>query len=355
MAIVIIGGGAIGLLITGRLTQASHPTALVARPATVQALGSAPLHIQHPPHSHTIPHIVAATQPDTLPDAYHRPDLAILCIKGYATTSALPTLDALEPRHILTLQNGLGNEEILAAHFGSDRVLSGIITSSVEPDTSNSITVTKAGGIGLAPLSGSPDLSPHAQTFQSAGLPTHTHPDYRALKWSKTLLNILGNATSAILDMPVEATYTNRAIVALERRAFLEGLSVMQRLNIAPINLPGYPTTLLARAMRSMPFPLLWQLLRRTIAGGRGGKAPSLQRDLHQGRTQSENDNLYGAIAHTASELDMHAPVNTALWYALNSIITGAIPWEYFKGNPERLLALTGNPGTPSLTKEAPR
>src|SRR5262249_26263310 len=157
------------------------------------------------------------------------------------------------------------------------------------------IQVVKWGGIGLAPMCAEarPAADRALARLRGAGFDIREFADYRALKWSKALLNMLGNATAAILDMPVAQIYADARLVALERRAFLEALAVMERLGAAPINLPRYPVALLAGAMRQLPAPLLSLLLRRRIAGGRGGKLPSLQMALAQGKQRSEGEFLY--------------------------------------------------------------
>ena len=46
------------------------------------------------------------------------------------------------------------------------------------------------------------------------------YADYRALKWSKALLNMLGNATAAILDMTVEQVYADPRLVTSSGAVF---------------------------------------------------------------------------------------------------------------------------------------
>jgi 2-dehydropantoate 2-reductase len=346
VAIVVVGGGAIGLLVAGRLAQTGQQVAVVTRPKGDESLRSLALHINHKGQTQTVESLPVATDLAVLPPTFQQPDLAILSVKSYDTAGALPTLTALDPALILTLQNGIGNEETLAASFGPDRLLSGAITSSVEPESPGHITVTKAGGICLAPVGANTrdKVAPWKTHFQAAEFPVQTYDNYLALKWSKALLNMLGNATAAILDMPVDAVYAHPELVALERQTFLEGVAVMRQLGVQPVNLPGYPTALLAVLMQHLPFWVLMQLLQRAIAGGRGGKAPSLQRDLQQGRTQSEGEYLYGAIARRAEEIGMVAKVNSSLWYILHSIVSGAMPWDYVRGKPERLIDMIGKP-----------
>ncbi|MCG8349075.1 MAG: ketopantoate reductase family protein [Chloroflexales bacterium] len=339
MTIVIVGGGAIGLLVAGRLAQSGQCVAVLGRPGAVEALQAGVLQIIQKGQVANVTGIVAASAPEQLPPDYQHPDLSILCVKGYDTTAALPTLAALQSPFILTLQNGIGNEETLVAAFGPSRVLSGVITSSVEPEAPGRIVVTKAGGIGLAPLDNNSHVTSWAMTLRHAGFAVHECANHRSLKWSKALLNMLGNATVAILDMPIDAIYADPRLLQLERQAFLEALAVMQRIGATPINLPRYPAALLAMVMRWMPPALLFPLLRKLIAGGRGGKAPSLHVDLCQGRSRSEGAYLYGAIAAKAHELGMGAPINATLWRILEDIVTGQRPWADFRRHPERLLA----------------
>lgn len=342
MSIVVVGGGAIGLQVAGRLALAGgEPSALLARPSGVQALAEAPLVLRFPAQTQAV-RVAAAANPADLPAACRAPDLAVLCVKGYDTPGAIETLRALGPRHILTLQNGIGNEEQLAAAFGPTRVIAGAITTSVEVAGPSEIVITKLGGVGLAPLDPATDVTRWAAAFGAAGFPTRVYVDPRALKWSKALLNMLGNAQAAILAMSVEQIYADNRLIDLDLRAVREALAVMGRMGARPVNLPGYPAATIAHAARIIPAFALRPLMRRLVGRGRGGKDPSLLRDLRAGRRQSEGRFLYGAVADEAAARGVPAPVNAALWRTLDGIAAGRIPWEEFRGKPERLLSELG-------------
>jgi 2-dehydropantoate 2-reductase len=345
MSIIVIGAGAIGLLVAGKLSSVAQRVIVLGRPATAAALAQDGLRITEGGRTRCIEGITVITDPAELADADRVPELAIVCVKGYDTASTLPTLAAPAPQHILTLQNGIGNEELLIERFGATRIISGAITTSVELESAGHVIATKIGGIGLAPLSTEAPATKWADTLRQAGFAVRTYPDYRAMKWSKALLNMLGNATAAILDMPVEAIYADRRLIALERQAFLEALRVMRKQGIQPVNLPRYPAALLARAMRFVPARLLNPILRQRIAGGRGGKPPSLHIDLMRGRRQSEGALLYGAVVRAAEQIGVAAPVNRALWETLESIVTGKTAWDVYQRQPERLLRMIAGVG----------
>ncbi len=338
MAIVVVGGGAIGLQVAGRLTRGGVTTALLGRGASMQTLADTPLRIRMPDGAYDV-RVSAASSPAELPATCHHPELAVLCVKAYDTDGALETLQALAPRTILTLQNGIGNEERLAAVFGATRVIAGAITTSVEVHGPSEIVITKAGGVGLAALDPATPLAPWLGALQQAGFPVRAYPDYRALKWSKAILNMLGNAQAAILGLNVQQIYADPRLVALDLRAAREALAVMANIGAKPVNLPGYPAAVIAGLARLLPGPLLRPLMARLVGGGRGGKDPSLLRDLRAGRRRSEGEQLYGAVAAEAAARGLAAPVNQALWAILGAIVRGERPWDDFRGQPDQLLA----------------
>ncbi|MEI7768790.1 MAG: 2-dehydropantoate 2-reductase [Chloroflexales bacterium] len=341
MSIVVVGGGAIGLLVAGRLASAGQgPVALLSRPSGAAALAARPLTISLKGAAPVaVPQLRVAGAVADLPADCGRPDLAILCVKGYDTPGAIATLRELGAGQVLTLQNGIGNEEILAEALGADRVISGAITTSVDLAGPTEISVTKEGGIGLAPLGQTAVPEAWAAALAGAGFRTQLFENYRSMKWSKALLNMLGNASAAILGMSVAEVYADGRLVAMERRAFREALAVMGRIGAQPVDLPSYPAALLARAMVWLPAPALFPVLRKVVAGGRGGKAPSLLRDVRAGRRRSEGEFLYGAIAAEAARRSVPAPVNTGLWRVLGGIAAGDIPWEDYRRQPAALLA----------------
>ncbi|NOK59678.1 MAG: ketopantoate reductase family protein [Chloroflexi bacterium AL-W] len=339
MTTVIIGAGAIGLLIAGRLSQSVSRIALLARPSFIENVKTHGIFLEQDDTKQPIDQLTVVGHPEEITQQHGSVEMAIVCVKGYDTVGTLETLAKLKPKHVLTLQNGIGNEEILIKHFGHERVLSGAITTSVEVETPGHIRITKSGGVGLAPIGEHESIQTWRSYFTKATFDVHIYQDYRAMKWSKALINILGNATAAILDMPAEVVYAHQKLVVLERQAFLEALQVMDRLAIAPVNLPRYRVALLARAMRYTPLPILHPILRRLVADGRGGKPPSLHLELLRGNQRSEGESLYGAIAHEAQKCGVSAPVNQGLWKILQGIATQQIDWNVYRRQPDKLIA----------------
>ena len=94
MAIVVVGAGAIGLLVAGQLADSGQPTILLARPAVAAAIEQQRLRVLQDGVLHVAEGLMTITDPAAL-SRQEPPELAILCVKAYDTASALPTLAAL--------------------------------------------------------------------------------------------------------------------------------------------------------------------------------------------------------------------------------------------------------------------
>lgn len=335
--IVVYGAGAIGGLVGARLARAGHAVRLVARAAVIDAVAAGGLRLQLPDGTCSIARdgVSAHARLDDALSASPA-DLLVLAVKCYDTDQALADFrvagGALPP--VLTLQNGVGNEERLAGVTNPARILSGAITYPVSlgPSPGTVVLERLRGGIGLAPVeAGAGTLSNWAATFSAAGLPARTYADYRALKWSKLIMNLLANASAAILDRSSVDVMADPDLFVLEVAALRETLDVMRALRVPVVSLPGYPVPLLALAVRLAPRWLLQRVLGPMVGGSRGRKPPSLRLDLGRGR--SEVEWLNGAVARYGAGTGVSTPVNRTLAESLGRILAGeAPPGEGWRG-----------------------
>ncbi|MBI3947265.1 MAG: ketopantoate reductase family protein [Armatimonadetes bacterium] len=340
MRVFCYGAGAVGSLLGGRLSAAGHDVTLLARPDSAAALRQHGLTIALSDGSalRALPRVV--TEMAEASPAAPPPDLIIVAVKGYDTAAAAPEVArACGPRTaILSVQNGLGNEELLAAAMGAGRVIAGSFTLSVAMAEPGRVAQhTTSGGLALAEVetSGGDRLARLVRAFEGAGMRAVACPDWRAMKWSKLLLNLLANASCAILSMSPAEVFADARLFRLEQRAFREARRTMRRLGLRPVDLPGYPVRLLCGAM-GLPAPLARPLIAARAAGGRGDKPPSLALDVARGR--SEVAFLNGAVARAAAEIGMPAPVNALLASTLEGIVRGVLNPAEFHRRPEALL-----------------
>jgi len=266
-------------------------------------------------------------------------DVALVTTKAYDTDSAIETLRKAvrypQKCVFVTPQNGVGNEEKIAAAFGADNVVAAALTTPVDRDRDGHAVARKEGGLALAPM-GSSAYNWLIATFAAAGMKVKVVADWRSLKWSKLALNVVANASCAILNvLPNRLVHFDR-VFALEIRMIREVRAVMAASNVAPIDLPRYPVRALF-AVAQLPSPVARGLLARQIAGARGTKPPSLLLDLRSAKPQTEVDVLNGAVAAAGRERGVPAPVNAVYARVLNDIAHTPPLWAKYREHPETL------------------
>lgn len=342
--VLVYGAGAVGSLVAAALAE-PHPLGGPAPAVTV--LGRRP----HVASIRTWGLVVESAAGRTvskavdsitsLDDLAAPPDLVILTVKAYQVPEALALLAGVLARPdvaVVVVENGVGSEETVAGVIGGDRTVSGAVTISVEMERPGTVRRhTSGGGVALAPVGTAAPAERVAALFRASALPVRVYPDAAQMKWSKLLLNILANATSAILDLPPATIAQDSRLFALERDAFREAVRVMRALGPRPAALPGYPVPLLVRVMSAPP----WAgqaVLRRALGRGRGDKMPSLWHDLERGRRQNEVTVLNGAVAREGERLGVAVPVNRTLTDVLLALAEGRADRETYRHKPEALL-----------------
>jgi 2-dehydropantoate 2-reductase len=131
-----------------------------------------------------------------------RCDLLIVCVKSYDTKKlinyALPVIDANSS--VLTLQNGIGNMEIIGELLKENSVFAGITSQGanlVEPGT---LSHAGFGETVIGSLDGklTSQLREIRQLFNDVGVPTRISRDIKGVLWSKLIINVGINALTAI-------------------------------------------------------------------------------------------------------------------------------------------------------------
>ncbi len=269
-------------------------------------------------------------------------DVAIVAVKAYDTDGAVETLrKALsfpEKCVFVSPQNGVGNEEKLAAAFGEDNVVAAALTTPVDRNVKlngHGKPSAREGGLAFSPL-GKNAYNWLVAAFAGAGLKTQTVADWHSLKWSKLALNVVANASCAILNVLPNRMVHFDEIFTLEIRAVREVRAVMQAMGITPIDLPRYPVRAL-QAVATLPSPIARRLVAGRVAGARGTKPPSLLLDLRAGRAQTEVDFLNGAVASAGRDHGVPTPVNAVYSRVLDDIAHMPQLWAKYRERPDTL------------------
>ncbi len=231
--------------------------------------------------------------------------LVLVLVKAHQTTQAVVHACSLldETTLVITLQNGLGNREILAPALGAQRVTQGV--------TRLGATLTAPGRVrhaGMGPTffasaqTGEDYLTALVEIFQAAGLPAQRHPDVDQLIWNKLIVNVGINALTALLRVP------NGVLVDLPPMRELLGNLVAEAAAIAA-----------ARGTPILDDPLAQVL---TVAEATHANHSSMLQDVLRG-SPTEIAAINGAIVREGERLGIPTPYNrviTALVTALDAV-----------------------------------
>lgn len=339
--VVVIGGGAVGSFIAALIAGSGGRVTLVGRPGS-GARGRAEI-VVRAPHGEIRRAGVERTDGTA---GLGRPAYAVLAVKMPDLPAAIAACAAWPDVAVVTLENGIGAEELVEAARPDAPLLAGSLTAPIHREADGTLAWRKRRGIALGSVRG--DTSSVQVALRDAlgagGLPVAVLHDWRAMKWSKLLTNLVANAVPALLDRDAGAVYADRRLFAVERAQVCEALAVMHALGLSPLRLPGADVRWLALAFEA-PAALAHPFMRWVVGGARGGKAPSLLLHLRAGGGPSESPWLNGGVARAGAKAGVPTPVNRALAALMEAAAVDPTAWDRTRDRPATLLAAITHAG----------
>ncbi|MDX2480602.1 MAG: putative 2-dehydropantoate 2-reductase [Desulfuromusa sp.] len=202
MRIGIIGSGALGLYYGAMLQRSGQDVHFLLR-RDYQAIQNKGLQVHSCNGDFHLPQVSGYQTPREIGPV----DLVIV---GLKTISNHHLIDLVRPllgagTAILTLQNGLGNEELLAKTFGAECVLGGVAFLCSNRGEPGSVHHLGEGKICLGEFSDgfSPRSQHLSEMFQTAGVPCDAVSNLRRARWEKLVWNIPFNGLCALLEKDV--------------------------------------------------------------------------------------------------------------------------------------------------------
>lgn len=294
MKVGVVGAGAMGSLFGGYLANAGHGVWLVDTWAEhVGAIRERGLRIVEPGGEERLVRPHAVTDPGEVGPC----DLVLVFVKAYhtrAVAAALPRLMGPEST-VLTLQNGLGNADILAEAVPASSIVVGTTGQAANVLGPGSIHHAGTGATYLGEWQGglTERLRRVARMLEDAGLPAVVQENVHGLIWAKLLVNVAVNALTAILrvrngqllDIPEAVELMKQAVGEAVMVAFHRGVQL-------PLE---------------DPWKHVEDVVRRTAAN-----RSSMLQDVESGRP-TEVDFINGAIVREAARCHLCVPVNATL------------------------------------------
>lgn len=231
-------------------------------------------------------------------EASETADLVVLFTKTFHTDAALEGVKAIigPMTHVLTLQNGLGNDEALARHVARERVIAGVSTLPSDLVGPGRVRSHGEGGSKLYPAFGGDTRFAQlvADLLTAGGLPTVLEPDIQAAIWSKAIFNAAMNTLCALTRRTPGFLGAHDEARALIRTVVEEGVAAATASGVAIEAQPILDLTVVS------------------VTDHADHEASMLQ-DVKAGR-RTEVDAINGAIVRAARSAGVSAPVTETLW-----------------------------------------
>lgn len=256
--VLIVGTGALATLFAARLSSSGLQVGMLGTwQAGLQDLrrGGATL-VQLDGSQQSFPVTVFETAPNW--KVVH----AIVLVKSWQTNRVARQLAAmLQPDGLaLTLQNGLGNREILTGALTADRVSQGVTTIG---GTLLAPGLVRLGGEGALSLEIHPRLDPLVSMLTQAGFQVNQFDQIKPLVWGKLVVNSAINPLTAILRLPNGALLDHPARRSLMGDVARETASLASALSInLPFDDPAQAAENVARRTSSNHSSMLQDVLR---------------------------------------------------------------------------------------------
>jgi len=291
--VCIIGCGAIGSLYAAHLARVADVYAFVRRESHARALNEHGLRISGKRDFTAA--LKATADPGTLPKFR----LGIVATKAAQTAEAIAPVAHLFPDGaVLSAQNGLGCEEVIAAQTHG-HVIRGttFMSGSRHGDTHVEMELDTPTWIGPFEPTHTPFamVEEAAELIRASGLQAEALRDARPAQWSKLIFNSSVNAVAALTELPHCREFAKEQEFA-DLGRLLHDLIDEGKLVAAALGIELHEDP--------------WEMNK---LGAQTDHPPSMLYDIRH-RLPTEVDFLGGAIAREAARLGVSAPLHTALY-----------------------------------------
>src|ERR1700693_1161256 len=287
-SVCVAGAGTIGSLFAAHLARVTDVSVLTRRTEHAAALNERGLEVTG--RAQFTASVTASSDPAEL-DA----DLLILACKGNELEPLAQRLEGqFEGATVMTVQNGLGAEEIVGAH-GAWPQLSAVtfMSGTRHGDTHVEYILDTAPWIGPYRDTTPADARAVADLIVSSGLKAEAFDDLRPAQWSKLIFNATANPVAALTGLPRDFHFADGLLGELVHGLVEEGKAAA---HAAGVELQEDP----------------WEM--NVLATQRGqAHRPSMLEDVEAHR-RTEIELITGALVREASRAGVEVPLHTALY-----------------------------------------
>jgi 2-dehydropantoate 2-reductase len=304
MKIMVLGAGALGSTFGGTLAEAGFDVCLINRNAAYfDAVKNRGLIFADDPDTVVPIHVYQNTQ------GLGIADLVIVLVKSTNTREVLEnSLNIIgEKTVVMSLQNGLGNEDMIAEIIGREKVVSGrtyVGGGMLKPGYVKRSVKGKMTYIGELDGSKSERILNIAEAFNRAGLETEVSDNIQGLIWDKLLINAATGALTAITRLSYGPIFSDESIPEMKEtglNVIREGIAVAKKKQI--VLSCDDPETIWYKAAENLPYEFKTSMLQ------------SIEKNA-----TTEIDFINGAIVREGAKTGVDTPVNKTLVACMKGI-----------------------------------
>lgn len=312
MQICILGAGSLGSVIGGTLAEAGHDVTLITRNrGHVEAVTANGLILRAEGRDRVV-RLTAAVDTAGMSPV----DLIIVLVKSLDTRASISAARTIiGPKTVvMSLQNGLGQEDLLAEIVGASHVLAGkTYVGGVMLAPGQVLASTNAKETILGELDGSLSLRVKAiaGAFTSAGLETFASPNILGAMWDKLLVNVATGALAGITGLPYGDLYAVPEVEATAVAAVAEGIAIARAQGIVLATTD--PRAPWVKAASGLPPEFRASMLQSLDKGA-----------------LTEIDFINGAIVRAGIRIGIPTPVNATLVALIKGVERRLVPSPSF-------------------------
>lgn len=232
MKIVIVGPGALGCLFAAFLSKSKEDIWLLDKDRERAGLLTQ--------QGITIEGIAgtweAPVKTTASPEEIGPADVVVICVKAYDTKEAITRIKPLcqERTQLLTLQNGIGNIEVISEMSASDNVIGGVTSEGATLIAPGHIRYAGKGETLLGRMDAKipVELRGIREVFNRSGFDTRICRDIKGLLWSKLIVNVGINALTALTRLPNGKLLEFEGSRRIMREAVTEAVRIAKRKRI---------------------------------------------------------------------------------------------------------------------------
>jgi 2-dehydropantoate 2-reductase len=298
----VAGAGSIGCFVGGMLVAGGRRIALLARPrviAEIDANGLQPTSFEGFDRTIDANAFTLSDNPSIFADV----GVVLVTVKSADTAEMADVIARSAPPDVVvvSLQNGVGNAEVLRNRLPGRRVLGGMVPFNVIALGEGRFHRATSGDIVIEQ-----DDAGTADNLSVPGLTMRPTDNIDGVQWGKLLVN-LNNGLNALADLPLRQQLAQRPWRRLFADQMAEGLAAMRAEGIRPVSPTPIPAGWMPPLLR-LPDMIFEAMLGRTMKIDPEARS-SMWEDLQRGR-RTEIDYFQGVITEIAERRGLDVPLS---------------------------------------------